>query len=379
MPGLKEPSSFTEEKSIEQFLRQHLARIKVVGVGGAGNNTINRLKEAGVQGSQLIAVNTDAADLLKIKADKKILIGQKLTNGLGAGADPRVGEEAAKETVEAIKAAVSDADIVFITCGLGGGTGTGAAPVVAQVVKECGVLSVGVVTLPFSAEGRQRMTNAQNGLNRMKESIDTLIVLPNDKLMEIIPDVPLKTAFLVSDEVLINAVKGMAELITKPGLINVDFADVRTTMKGGGLGVIGIGESSSDKRQQEAVMKAVQNPLLAVDIRNAKNALINVTGGEDLTLHQAHDVVESISSQLDPDAKVIWGAHIDEKMRDTLRVMVIVTGILPETFNYKSRPKNPTIRQERETPMEVEETTMEELEKEYGLEVIVPSSMYDKS
>lgn len=386
MPGLREPSSFTEDNGIEAFLRQHLARIKVIGVGGAGNNTIDRLKLAGVSGTQLVAVNTDAADLLKIKADHKILIGQKLTSGLGAGADPRVGEEAAKETIEALKAAVSDADIVFITCGLGGGTGTGAAPVVAQVVKEMGILSVGVVTLPFSAEGHQRMSNAQNGLNRMRESIDTLIVLPNDRLMEFIPDVPIRTAFLVSDEVLMNAVKGMSDLISKPGLIHRDFADVRATMKEGGLGVIGIGESTSaNGRQQEAVIKAVQNPLLAVDIRNARKALVNVTGGEDLTLHQAHDVVEMISNQLDPEAKVLWGAHIDESLKDTLRVMVVVTGIPPETFNYKSKAKAPAplkaeapapmVKQDRSAPLEVEETTLEELQQEYGLEVIVPTSM----
>ena len=373
MPGLKDPSLFTEEKEIERVLRQHLAQIKVIGIGGAGNNTIHRLKEAGVHDTRLIAINTDAADLLKIKADHKILIGQKLTNGLGAGADPRVGEDAANETIDAIKNAVQDADVVFITCGLGGGTGTGAAPIVAQVVKECGILGVGIVTLPFSAEGQQRMKNAQQGLNRLKENIDTLVVLPNDKLMEIIPDVPIKTAFMVSDEVLINAVKGMAELVTKPGLINVDFADVKAVMKKGGLGVIGIGESSSENRQQESFDKAIHNPLLAVEIRNAKNALVNVTGGEDLTLHQAHDVVQMVSDQLDPDAKVIWGAHIEEKMKNTMRVMIVVTGIPVDTFKYKKKTNN--INQERKEPLEVEEISMEELGEEYGLEVIVPSSI----
>jgi cell division protein FtsZ len=377
MPGLKDPSLFTEEKEIERVLRQHLARIKVIGIGGAGNNTIHRLKQAGIHDTQLIAINTDAADLLKVKADYKILIGQKLTNGLGAGADPKVGEEAAKETKEAIKKVVKDSDVVFITCGLGGGTGTGAAPVVAQMVKKCGVLGIGVVTLPFSVEGHQRMKNAQRGLNKLKESVDTLVVIPNDKLMEVMPDVPIKTAFLVSDEVLINAVKGMAELITKPGLINVDLADVKAIMKQGGLGVIGIGESKSDKRQQDAVNKAVHNPLLAVDIRNAKNALVNVTGGDDLTLHQAHDVVEMVSEQLDPEAKVIWGAHINGKIKDTLRVMVVVTGIPADTFKYKKKTKKKAenVKQERKKPLEIEETTMEDLEKEYGLEVIVPSDI----
>lgn len=351
------------EAEIEEILKKHLAKIKVIGVGGAGNNTINRLAQIGVHGTELVAINTDAADLLKVKADRKVLIGRKLTNGLGAGADPRIGEQAAKEDEDMIKRVVSGADLVFVTCGLGGGTGTGAAPVVSQIIKESGVLCVGIVTLPFSAEGFVRMNNAKSGLERMRKSIDTLVILPNDRLMQFIPDVPINKAFTICDEILMNAVKGMTELITKPGLINVDFADVKTIMRDGGLGVIGIGESNSEERQVDAVNKAVKNPLLAVEITNAKNALVNVTGGEDLTLHQAHDVVKMVSEQLDPEAKVIWGAHIDPKLKDVLRVMIVVTGveseeITPEVIPLKKKPKT--------------EPEPNKLEEEFGLEVIVP-------
>lgn len=342
------------------------------------------MKHTGINGVELIAVNTDAADLLKVKADRKILIGKKTTSGLGAGAEPKVGEAAAREDEKAILDAIKDADLVFVTCGLGGGTGTGAAPVVAEIVRGAGILTVGVVTLPFAAEGYDRMRNAQGGLERMRAAIDTLIVIPNDKLMQLIPDVPIRTAFMICDEILMNAVKGMSELVTKPGLINVDFADLRTTMRDGGVGVIGIGESNTENKQLDAVEKAIHNPLLSVNIMNAKNALVNVTGGPELTLHQAHDVVGAVSAQLDPEARVIWGAHIDEELKDVMRVMIIVTGIPEETFEL-AKPKSraadtgaTNTTQARKKKLEVVDEDFrhtKELALEFGLDVVAPLTL----
>ncbi len=312
---------------LEAFLANQKASIKVVGAGGGGNNTINRISEVGIVGAETIAVNTDAQDLLYTTADKKILIGKELTHGLGAGADPKVGEEAARESEQEIKKALQGADMVFITCGLGGGTGTGSAPVIAEISKKLGALTVGIVTLPFSMEGNRRWENAVSGLERLEAIVDTLIVIPNDKLLEIAPELPLHTAFKVSDELLTNAVKGIAELITKTGLINLDFADVRAVMSSGGVALIGVGESDSENRAVEAVEKAINNPLLNVDISGANGALINVSGGTDLTLDEARKVVEAVSERLDPDARIIWGAQISEDLDKTIRVMLIVTGV----------------------------------------------------
>ncbi len=315
------------DAELEAFLANQKASIKVVGTGGGGNNTINRISEVGIVGAETIAINTDAQDLLYTTADKKILIGRELTHGLGAGADPKVGEEAARESEQEIKKALQGADMVFITCGLGGGTGTGSAPVIAEISKKLGALTVGIVTLPFSMEGNRRWENAVSGLERLEAIVDTLIVIPNDKLLEIAPELPLHTAFKVSDELLTNAVKGIAELITKTGLINLDFADVRAVMSSGGVALIGVGESDSENRAVEAVEKAINNPLLNVDISGANGALINVSGGTDLTLDEARKVVEAVSERLDPDARIIWGAQISEDLDKTIRVMLIVTGV----------------------------------------------------
>ncbi len=312
---------------LEAFLANQKASIKVIGTGGGGNNTINRISEVGIVGAETIAINTDAQDLLYTTADKKILIGKELTHGLGAGADPKVGEEAAHESEQDIKKAIQGADMVFITCGLGGGTGTGSAPVIAEISKKLGALTVGIVTLPFSMEGNRRWENAVSGLERLEAIVDTLIVIPNDKLLEIAPELPLHTAFKVSDELLTNAVKGIAELITKTGLINLDFADVRAVMSSGGVALIGVGESDSENRAVEAVEKAINNPLLNVDISGANGALINVSGGTDLTLDEARKVVEAVSERLDSDARIIWGAQISEDLDKTIRVMLIVTGV----------------------------------------------------
>lgn len=315
------------DKELEELLAKQRATIKVVGCGGGGNNTINRITEVGVAGAETIAINTDAQDLLYTAADKKILIGKELTKGLGAGSIPKIGEEAAREQEQEIKNALQGGDMVFITCGLGGGTGTGSAPVVAEVAKKLGALVVGIVTMPFSMEGNRRYENALLGLEKLEKTVDTLIVIPNDKLLELAPDLPLHTAFKVADEILTNAVKGIAELVTKTGLVNLDFADIRAIMGSGGVALIGVGESDTDNRAIEAVQKAIENPLLDVDISGATGALINVSGGPDMTLEEARKVVETVSTKLDEDARVIWGAQISEDLEGTIRTILIITGV----------------------------------------------------
>ena len=324
--SVSRPSYSNEDidAELEQLLATQRATIKVVGCGGGGNNTIQRISEVGIIGAETIAINTDAQDLLFTNSDKKILIGRELTRGHGAGSDPRLGEEAAREQEADIKKNLHGADMVFITCGLGGGTGTGSAPVVAEVAKKVGALTVGIVTLPFNMEGHRRYENAVMGLEKLEQIVDTLIVIPNEKLLELAPDLPLHTAFKVADEILTNAVKGIAELVTKAGLVNLDFADIRAVMKGGGVALIGVGESDTENRAIEAVEKAINNPLLDVDISGANGALINVVGGEDMTLDEARKVVETISEKLDDDAKIIWGAQISKDMEKT---MLIVTGV----------------------------------------------------
>ncbi len=315
------------DAELEELLAKQKASIKVIGCGGGGNNTINRISEIGITGAETIAINTDAQDLLYTTADKKILIGKELTKGLGAGANPKIGEEAARETEHDIKNHLQGSDMVFITCGLGGGTGTGSAPVVAEIAKKLGSLTVGVVTLPFTMEGQRRYQNAIAGLEKLESLVDTLIVIPNDKLLELAPDLPLHTAFKVADEILTNAVKGIAELVTKAGLVNLDFADIRAVMTGGGVALIGVGESDTENRAIEAVEKAINNPLLDVDISGANGALINVAGGPDMTLDEARKVVETVSNKLDEDAKIIWGAQIYDDLSGTIRAMLIVTGV----------------------------------------------------
>jgi len=315
------------DEELRRILESRKAEIKVVGVGGGGGNTVSRLMQVGIVGAETIAVNTDAQDLLYTDADKKILIGKDITGGLGAGADPSVGTEAAKESKEEIKKALEGADMVFINCGLGGGTGTGASPIVAEIAKKLGALTVGIVTLPFTMEGRQRSKNAQDGLENLESIVDTLIVIPNDKLLEIVPDVSILTAFKVADEILVNAVKGIAELITKPGLVNLDFADVRAVMRSGGLAMIGMGESDSENRAVESVEKSLSNPMLDVDIEGATGALINVCGGEDVTIRECQEIVQAVNNKISQDAKIIWGAQIDKALGDTVRTMLIVTGV----------------------------------------------------
>ena len=315
------------DRELEELLKRQITKIKVFGIGGGGNNSLNRMKEIGIKGGELIAVNTDAQDLLYTNSDHKILIGRELTHGLGAGNNPNVGEEAAKESESDIKKKLYGADMVFITCGLGGGTGTGAAPVIAALAKKQGALTIGIVTLPFTIEGKKRLENSMNGLEKLESIVDTLIVIPNDKLLELAPELPLHTAFKISDEILTNAVKGVTELVTSSGLVNLDFADIRSVMTDGGVSLIGMGESDTGQRAAEAVEKAIQNPLLDVDISNSTGALINIIGGNDMSLDECKLIVETIGNKLNSEAKLIWGAKISPDMDKVIRVLLIVTGV----------------------------------------------------
>jgi cell division protein FtsZ len=296
------------------------------------------MAQEGITGARLFAMNTDAQHLLHTKADKKFLIGKKLTRGFGAGSLPEVGEGAAKESLNDIKSALSTADMVFITCGLGGGTGTGSAPVVAQSAKEKGALTIAVVTTPFKVEGAVRKRNADWGLSRLREAADTVIVVPNDKLLEVVPDLPVQKAFKVADAVLTAAVKGITELVTKPGLVNLDFADIRTVMSNGGVAMIGLGEAKGENRAIDSVTAALDSPLLDVSISGAKAAIINVIGGEDMSISEAEKVVEHVYKAVDPEARLIWGAHIEPELEDTIRTMVIVTGVQSPQILGKEEP-----------------------------------------
>ncbi|MEM4326128.1 MAG: cell division protein FtsZ [Candidatus Pacearchaeota archaeon] len=352
----KEISSELSEinEELAELLKKQSAKIKVVGIGGGGNNSLSRMKEIGIKGGELIAINTDAQDLLYTNADYKILIGKELTQGLGAGSNPKIGEEAAKESEAEIKKKLVGADMVFITCGLGGGTGTGAAPVVSSIAKKQGSLTIGVVTLPFTIEGKKRIENAMEGLEKMESIVDTLIVIPNDKLLELAPDLPLQTAFKIADEILTNAVKGITELVTTAGLVNLDFADIKAVMSDGGVSLIGMGESDTTNKAIEAVEKALNNPLLDVDISNASGALINIIGGPDMSLEECKSMIEFVGGKLNPDAKLIWGAQISPDMEKSIRVLLIVTGV-----------KSKQISGRKET---IESSKYKEIEKELGIE-----------
>ncbi len=313
---------------LEAVLQSLTTRIKVVGCGGAGSNTIQRCLEEDLgDGVELVALNTDAQHLLAVRAPHKVLIGRHLTRGLGAGALPQVGEEAALETEADLRAHVAGQDIVFVTCGLGGGTGTGSAPVVAKLAREAGALTIAVCSLPFRYEGAVRMENAEAGLARMRDVCDTVIVIPNDKLLEIAPRLPLSQAFKVADGVLMRCIKGITEIITKPGLVNRDFADLKTIMKRGGVAMIGIGESDGNERARDAVLEALNSPLLDVDISDATGALVMVVGGRDMTMQEAMQAVQEVHERVNRDARVLFGARIDEAMDRAIRVMLVITGV----------------------------------------------------
>ncbi|MFT4244351.1 MAG: cell division protein FtsZ [Candidatus Woesearchaeota archaeon] len=326
-----------DDEELLAILNEHKARIKVIGVGGGGNNTLNRIAQVGVEGAKTIAINTDAQDLIGTKADKKILIGKELTRGLGAGAAPKIGEESAREQENEIRNSVKDSDMIFITSGMGGGTGTGAAPVVAEIAKKSGALVVGVVTIPFAMEGSRRYENAMIGISKMERFVDTLIVIPNEKLLEIAPNLPLHTAFKFADEILTNAVKGISELVTTNGLINLDFADIKAVMTDAGIAMIGLGEADSENRAEESVERALNTPLLDVDLKNATGALVNVTGGSDMTLEDARKVVAKVSETLDEDAKIIWGAQIMDDLEKVVKTMVVITGVKSDQIRGRKK------------------------------------------
>lgn len=354
-PIMDEPKNFNVlDAELEELLKQQKAMIKVVGCGGGGNNTIERITEVGIAGAETIAINTDAQDLLYTSCDKKILVGRDITKGLGAGSNPKIGEEAARENEREIKDSLQNSDMVFITCGLGGGTGTGSAPVVSEIAKKMGALTVGIVTIPFQMEGQRRYENALLGLEKMENIVDTLIVIPNDKLLELAPDLPLHTAFKVADEILTNAVKGIAEMVTKAGLVNLDFADIRAVMGDGGVALIGVGESDSENRAEEAVEKAIQNPLLDADINGATGALINVAGGSDMTLDEAKRVVEKVSEKLSDNARIIWGAQISEDLAGTIKTMLIVTGVQSTQIFGPARKLSQKKKQEIENELGID-------------------------
>ena len=318
-----------DDEELKALVETLKLNVKIVGCGGGGSNTINRLTETGVAGAQLCAINTDATHLLHVHAPKKMLIGRRATKGLGAGALPEVGETATRENEDEIRAYLEGAHIVFVTAGMGGGTGTGSASVVAEIAKEQGALVMGVVTMPFKAEGHVRLENAQKGLNKLRNKCDTTIVIQNDKLLELVPRLPLDAAFKVADEILMNSIKGMTEAVTKPGLVNLDFNDMMTVMQNGGVAMVGIGSSNDDRERVEmAVQEAVSSPLLGdIDLSGAKGALIRVIGGEDLTIQEAQQAAELISAQISPGARIIWGCTVDPTIQKEVQLMVVITGV----------------------------------------------------
>jgi cell division protein FtsZ len=303
------------------------AQIRVVGVGGGGNNAVNRMIEFGLKGVEFIAINTDKQALFNSQANQKIQIGEKLTKGLGAGANPEIGQRAAEESRDEIMQALKGADMVFVTAGMGGGTGTGAAPIIAEIAKELGILTVGVVTKPFMFEGKQRMMNAEKGIQALKERVDTLVTIPNDRLLQIVEKrTSMLEAFRIADDVLRQGVQGISDLIAVPGLINLDFADVRTIMNERGLAHMGIGKASGEGRALEAAKQAIQSPLLETTIEGARGVLLNITGSENLSLFEVNEAAEMVAQSADPDAKIIFGAVIDESLQDEVRITVIATG-----------------------------------------------------
>ena len=328
---IDEEASFkgeTDESELEALVSKLKTNILIIGSGGAGNNTLSRLYKEGLSTIELLAVNTDAQHLLNTSIPHRLLIGKVLTKGLGAGSEPNIGEGAAEEARIELLEACHEADIVFLTGGLGGGTGTGSLPVIGQLAKERGALTIAIVTLPFTNEGAKRTTNARIGLEKLRKSADTVIVIPNDKLLQDnISQLPLYLAFRKADEILANAIRCMTEITSHGGLVNIDFADMRSIMEGGGVAMIGMGEGQGQHRASDAVTAALTSPLLELDISESKGALINVSGGDDMTLQEAHEVVREVHSKINKDARIIWGASIDSTLEHQVRVMLVVTGV----------------------------------------------------
>ena len=303
------------------------ATIKVIGVGGAGNNAVNRMLDLGIKSVEFIAVNTDRQALTKSKASTKIQIGEKITRGLGAGANPDIGAQSAEESKTELSEVLRGADMVFVTCGMGGGTGTGAAPIVAGLAKEMGILTIGVVTKPFTFEGKKRLAQAERGIEALKSKVDTLIVIPNDKLLQIIDrKTSMAEAFLMADDVLRQGVQGISDLITVTGTVNLDFADVKTIMLNTGMAHMGTGHASGENKAEDAAKEAIQSPLLETSIEGARGVIINITGGEDLGLQEVNTAAELIQRSVDPEANIIFGTVVDPNMNDEIKITVIATG-----------------------------------------------------
>ena len=303
------------------------ATIKVIGVGGAGNNAVNRMIESGIKGVDFIAVNTDRQALQTSKASTKIQIGEKITRGLGAGANPDIGAQSAEENKSEVAEILRGADMVFVTAGMGGGTGTGAAPIVASIAKEMGILTIGVVTKPFTFEGKKRLSQAERGIESLKGKVDTLVVIPNDKLLQIIDrKTSIIEAFKMADDVLRQGVQGISDLIAVPGLVNLDFADVKTIMLNTGMAHMGVGSASGENRAEDAAKAAIESPLLETSIEGARGVIINITGGENLGLHEVNTAAELVQRSVDPEANIIFGAVIDESLDEDILVTVIATG-----------------------------------------------------
>lgn len=327
-PSMDDDFLSPEDREILEIANKLRVRIKIMGCGGGGSNTINRLFNEGVEGAELVAINTDANHLTTIRSKHRMLIGKKRTRGLGTGAVPKIGEEAAVEDLPQIQKLVQRTDIAFVTCGLGGGTGTGSAPVIAKAAHDAGSLVISIVTLPFSAEGHIRMENAISGLEKLSLYSDTVIAIPNDKLLQEVPKRPIQEAFQYADSVLSEAMKGITEMITKTGLINLDYADVKTIMKDGGVAMVGIGESSSgNNRVLSAVEDAISSPLVEADITDAKSCLIRVIGGSTMTMSEAENAMAEIQKKIDKDAQIIWGASIEPDMGSNIKVLVLLTGV----------------------------------------------------
>ncbi len=331
---------------------QYLAVIKVVGIGGGGVNAVNRMIEAGLRGVEFVAINTDAQALLMSDADVKLDIGRNLTRGLGAGADPEIGHRAAEDHRDEVEEVLKGADMVFITTGEGGGTGTGGAPVVAEIAKNLGALTIGVVTRPFAFEGRKRSLQAEAGIAELKDRVDTLIIIPNDRLIEISDEeTPLLDAFRLADEVLLQGVQGITDLITTPGLINLDFADVRTVMTNAGSALMGIGEATGENRSAEAARRAISSPLLEASMDGARGVLLNISGGSDLKLLEVNEAAEIVTASAHPDANIIVGAVIDEALTERVRVTVIAAGFEGREWTEAQTPGQVAPIDEDEEPL----------------------------
>ena len=323
---------FMDNNIDENAMMDGTATIKVIGVGGAGNNAVNRMVESGIKGVEFITVNTDRQALLLSKAASKIQIGEKITRGLGAGANPDIGAQAAEESKSEIAEALRGADMVFVTAGMGGGTGTGAAPIIAATAKEMGILTIGVVTKPFTFEGKKRLSQAERGVESLKGKVDTLVVIPNDKLLQIIDrKTSIIEAFKMADDVLRQGVQGISDLIAIPGLVNLDFADVKTIMLNTGMAHMGVGRASGENRAEDAAKQAVQSPLLETSIEGARGVIINITGGTNLGLHEVNTAAELIQRSVDPEANIIFGAVIDESLDEDIIITVIATGFEKES------------------------------------------------